>query len=277
MVLIFNNKYTHKHTIRLLLLTVCMQFTSFFASAQILNLEKYRVEGDSLKNYALNFTGSFTINNRSAAADNPVNLYGYNFSLHGVYMPKRHAYIFIAHRNFLQINDNPFINFGYVHGRINFFRKNRLNFEIFAQVSDDNFRGLKPRAITGGALRYKIVDNDSTELIFGNGLFYEFERWQHPIDETINDIFLLKYTTNLVFRHNFTKNLFVNGVIYYQTGYDRQIEKFRNRYSGTLNLNTKITRRLNFTNHFDFSYEDRPIVPITRFIFTYRFGIGIDF
>jgi hypothetical protein len=260
-----------------LILVILLIFSPFFSISQILNLEKYRADGDSLKKYAVNFNGSFNINNRSAAENNPVNLYGYNFSLHGIYTPKKHGYIFIAHRNFLQINDNPFINFGYVHTRINFYRKNRLNFETFAQISDDNFRGLKPRAIAGGALRYRIIENDSSELILGIGGFYEFERWQHPISGENHDVNFIKSTTHIVFRRSLTKNVFVNGVFYYQTGYDRAFEKFRNRYSGTINLNSRITERLSFTNNFDFSYEDRPIVPITRFIFSYRFGIGLDF
>lgn len=277
MVQLYFNKIKYKITFSPLILFILLIFYSSYGNAQILNLEKYRADGDSLKKYAVNFNGSFNLNNRSAAETNPVNLYGYNFSLHGIYTPKKHGYIFIAHRNFLQINDNPFINFGYAHARVNFYRKNRLNFETFIQISDDNFRGLKPRAIAGGALRYRIIDNDSTELIIGTGGFYEFERWQHPVSGENYDVNFIKSSTNIVFRHSLTQNIFINGVFYYQTGYDPNFSKFRNRYSGTINLNSRITKRLNLTNNFDFSYEDRPIVPITRFIFSYRFGIGVDF
>lgn len=243
---------------------------------QILNMEKYRVEGDSLKKYAVNFTGRLSLNNRSAAEDNPVNLFGYNFSLHAVYTPKKHAYIFIAHRNFLRINDNPFLNFGFVHARINFYRKKRLNFETFTQLSDDNFRGLNPRVLGGTAARYKLVDKDDSELILGTGAFFEHERWTNPSDNQFVHANFIKSTTNLVFRHKISEHFNLNGVIFYQVGYDAGIEKFRNRYSGDINLNSKITKRLSLNNHFDFSYEDRPIVPITRFIFSFTTGVVFE-
>lgn len=244
--------------------------------AQILNLERYRADGDSLKKFALNFTGSFNINNRSAAEDNPVDLMGYNLSLNAIYTPKKHSYIFIAHRNFLRINESPFINFGYLHARINFFRKNRLNFETFVQMSDDNFRGLNPRLIGGSAARYRLLDKEDSEIMLGIGAFYEYEWWTHPSTGDIIEIGLVKSTNNIVFRHTFNEYIHINGVFYYQFGYDNNISRVRNRYSSDLNLNSKITERLSLTTHFDFSYEDRPIVPITRFIYTFRIGVGLD-
>jgi hypothetical protein len=256
-----------------ILFTLVIPFCTF---SQILNLEKYRVEGDSLKPYAFNLNGSFSANNRSAAVDNPVNLLGYNFSLHSVYTPKKHAYIFIAHRNFLRINDNPFINFGYVHTRVNFYRKNRMNFEVFSQLSDDNFRGLLPRWINGGALRYRIIDKEKTDFIIGLGAFLEFERWFHPTTDARVDVLFLKGTFNVVYRHTFTDNFNLNGVVFYQSGYDASLRDFRHRTSGNIHINTKITERFTLTNFFDFSYEDKPIVPITKFLFSYRVGIGLD-
>jgi hypothetical protein len=248
----------------------------FSGNGQILNLEKYRADGDTLKNFAFNFNGSFNINNRSAAEDNPVNLLGYNFSLNAIYTPKQHGYIFIGHRNFLRINESPFINFGYLHGRINFYRKERLNFETFIQMSDDNFRGLNPRLIGGGSLRFRLVDEKRSELIIGSGGFYEYEQWMNPINKEQVEVGFIKSTSNIVFRHSFNESLHVNGVFYYQVGYDREIDGFRSRYSSDLNFNAKITKRFSLTTHFDFSYEDRPIVPITRFIYTVRVGVGFD-
>jgi len=257
-------------------LFLILSIISLSLNAQILNLEKYRADGDSLKKFAFNFNGSFNVNNRSAAQDNPVNLLGYNFSLNAIYAPNKHGYIFIGHRNFLRINESPFINFGYLHARINFYRKNRLNFETFIQMSDDNFRGLNPRLIGGGALRYRIIDQEKSELIIGTGAFYEFERWLNPINDELVEVQFLKSTTNIVFRHSFSESFHINGVFYYQLGYDSNIERLRNRYSSDLNFNSKITERLSFTTHFDFSYEDRPIVPITPFIFAVRLGVGFD-
>jgi len=258
------------------LVTLLFLFLIEFSHGQILNMEKYRVTGDSLKKYALNINGNLNLKNRSAEADNPVNIFGYDFAIHGVYTPRKHAYIFIAHRDFLRINDSPFLNFGYIHGRVNLYRKNRLNFEFYTQVSDDNFRGLNPRILGGASLRYRLIDKEQSELIIGTGSFYEYEQWNHPITDQSVFARLVKSSTNLVFRYTFSEALHANGVLFYQFGYDSSIEKIRNRYSGDINLNSKITKRLSLTNTFSFSYEDLPIVPITRFIFSFETGITFE-
>jgi hypothetical protein len=257
-------------------LLLVLLFLSLSLNAQILNLENYRADGDSLKKFALNINGSFNVNNRSAAQDNPVNLIGYNISLDAIYVPGKHGYIFITHRNFLQINDSPFLNFGFIHGRVNFFRKKRLNYETFVQVSDDNFRGLNPRLIAGGSVRFRIIDLEETELLIGTGGFYEYEKWLNPLNNEIIRVEFFKSSSNIVFRHTFNKSFHMNGVAYYQFGYDSNIEAFRNRYSLDLNLNSKITDKFSLTTHFDLSYENRPIVPITSFIYAVRVGLGFD-
>lgn len=247
------------------------------ASAQILNIEKYRSTGDSTKSFTMNLNAGLNANNRSASVNNPVNLFGYNFSIHGLYMPKKHALIFIAQRNFLRINDNPFLNFGFIHGRINFLRKNKLNYELFVQNSDDNFRGLNPRIIGGGSIRYRLIERKESELIMGLGGFYEYEKWEHPTEERVVEVDFMKASTYMVYRHSFNKLINLNGIFYYQMGYDKNIQNLRHRYSGNIHLNSKINKNFSLLNYFEFSYEDRPIVPITKFIFSYRLGFNFDF
>jgi hypothetical protein len=143
-------------------------------------------------------------------------------------------------------------------------------------MSDDNFRGMNPRILGGASLRYRLIDKEQSELIIGTGSFYEYEQWKHPSTEQLVFARFVKSSTNLVFRYTFSEALHANGVLYYQFGYDSSIDKIRNRYSGDINLNSKITKRLSLTNTFSFSYEDRPIVPITRFIFSLETGITFE-
>jgi len=248
---------------------------SFASYTQILNIEKHRTTGDSIP-YAFNLNGSLSANNRSAAADNPVNLFGYNLALSSIYVPGKHAYIFIAQRNFLKINENPFLNFGFLHARVNFFRKHRLNYELFVQHSDDNFRGLNPRIIAGGSLRFNLIDRKHVDLIAGQGAFFEQEDWSHPSTGALNRIQIPKSSTYLVWRHTFNKLLNINTVSYYQVGYDPSVSAFRHRINTSIVLNTKISRFFRLVNRFECSYEDRPIVPITKFIYGYSVGIGVD-
>ncbi len=91
-------------------------FVPFFTQAQILNIERSRLEKDTAKVYMLKTNAGLSIFNRSAAADAPVNLFGYNFDVNSIYYPGKHAYMFISKFDYLRINESDFLNFGYLHG-----------------------------------------------------------------------------------------------------------------------------------------------------------------
>lgn len=250
---------------------------TFLANAQILNIERLRMEKDTAKTFLFKTTFGLNVFNRSAAVDAPVNLFGYNLDVNAIYYPQKHAYIFVSKFDYLRINDNDFLNFGFVHGRINFLRENRVNYETYIQYSFDNFRGLDPRWIGGGAVRYNIVRNDRVTFIVGVGGMYEHERWQHPHTEELVEVNFVKSSNYFSLRATLNQYVDINLVNYYQVGYDRSIERFRNRVSSSTIINTKLTNRLSLTNSFDLAYEDRPIVPITNVIFNFRTGLSIDF
>lgn len=254
-------------------------FSLFFtreSQAQILNIERHRLTSDTTNKFLMNGRFSMTVNNRSAAKDNPVNLFGINTALNAIYRTEKHGYIFIGQTDYLTINDNEFLNFGFAHFRVNFFRERKVNYEAFTQASYDNFRGLDPRIIFGGAVRLRLLKTDKAGLTAGLGGFYENETWTHP--ETGNDVQVefFKLSTYLSMRRSIGEQVDFNAVVYYQTGYDDRINDFRHRVSGNFNLNTRITRRLSLNNSFELSYEDKPIVPITKFIYALRTGLLIS-
>lgn len=249
---------------------------SFFCSAQILNIEKLRLEKDTAQSFKFKATAGLNMYNRSAAADDPVNLFGYNLDFNSIYYPKEHAYLFLGKFDYLKINDNDFLNFGFLHGRVNFLRAKSINYETFVQYSYDNFRGLDPRWITGGAIRFRFIENDQISLVLSTGAMYEYEKWKIPNSDQFVEANFIKSTNYLSFRATINEFIDLNTVNYYQTGYDNEINQFRNRVSSTTVLNSKLTSRLSWTNTFDISYEDKPIVDITKLIFSFRTGISFD-
>ncbi len=249
---------------------------SFCGSAQILNIEKLRLEKDTAQSFKFKATAGLNMYNRSAAADDPVNLFGYNLDLNSIYYPKKHAFLFLGKFDYLKINDNDFLNFGFLHGRVNFLRAKSINYETFVQYSYDNFRGLDPRWITGGAIRFRLIENDQISLVLSTGAMYEYEKWQVPNSDLFIEANFIKSTNYLSFRATINEFIDLNTVNYYQTGYDNEINQFRNRVSSTTVLNSKLTSRLSWTNTFDISYEDKPIVDITKLIFSFRTGISFD-
>lgn len=259
------------------ILVIALFLTSFSTHAQILNIERYRLEKDTTKNLMIKATAGLNLFNRSAAADAPVNLFGYNWDINSMYHTGKHALIFVSNFDYLRINENDFLNFGLVHGRAVYNREKSQNFETYVQYSFDNFRGLAPRWIIGGTYRNKLVKSEKITLVLGIGALYENETWEDPYGEGFVQVSFIKSANYASLRWTINEFVDLNLVNYYQVGYDRDIRAFRNRISGTANLNTKITDRFSFKNSFEYSYEDKPIVPITPFIFAIRTGISFDF
>lgn len=251
-------------------------FTALFsqkAQAQILNIERHRLVSDTTNSFLMNGKVSMAINNRSAAEDEPVNLFGINTAVNAIYRTEKHGYIFIGQTDYLSINENDFLNFGFAHFRVNFFRDRKVNYEAFTQASYDNFRGLDPRLVAGGSVRLRLLKTDKAGLTAGLGGFYENETWTHPETGNRVQVEFFKASTYLSVRRSIGEQVDFNAVVYYQTGYDNRINDMRHRVSGNFNLNTKITERLSLNNSFEMSYEDKPIVPITKFIYALRTGL----
>lgn len=248
----------------------------FIIQAQILNIERLRLEKDTSKNFMMKTTFGLNVYNRSAASDDPVNLFGYTLDVNGIYYPDKHAFILMSNFDYLKINDDDFLNFGFVHGRMNLFRENIINYEVYLQYSYDNFRGLDPRWLGGAGVRYDFLKSDFITTTLGVGLLYEHEKWEHPENQEIVEANLLKSSNYLSFR--FTVNDFVdfNMVTYYQFGYDSNINRLRNRINGSVILNTRLSSRFSLATSFDISYEDRPIVPVTPLIYAFKTGFSVD-
>lgn len=257
-------------------LIVLLFLLPLFGFSQILNIERYKIEKDTTKHFMFKATAGLNIYNRSASEENPVNLFGYNVDVNAMYHPKKHAYIAIGKLDYLRINDSDFLNFGFLHTRVNFFRENNINYEVFAQYSFDNFRGLEPRMLIGGGVRKNIVKDENLSLVLGVGLLYEKERWIHPVSQNIERVGFLKNSNYLSFRNTINDFLDLNTIGYYQVGYDNNISDFRHRISGITTLNTKISSRFSLTNSFEINYEDKPIVPVTKMIFAFKTGISLD-
>jgi hypothetical protein len=258
----------------LLLFILCCPL---IAHSQILNIERLRLEQDTAKNLMLKATLGLTANNRSAAETEPVKLFAYNFDINALFYPKAHAYIVVSKFDYLKVNEAGVLNFGYIHGRANFLRENKINYETFAQYSFDAFRGLDPRWIFGGAIRHDIIKSEKTTFLIGVGGMFEYEAWIHPFTKEKVEAELFKSSNYLSFQTQLNPFIDLNLVNYYQVGYDQTIEGFRNRISSSLIINAKITERFSLTNAFDLAYEDKPIVPITKLIYTLKTGISFDF
>ncbi|WP_147294325.1 DUF481 domain-containing protein [Pontibacter diazotrophicus] len=254
------------------------------ANAQILNIERSRVQRDTA-NY---FTGkaglNFSMFNRNAGEDNPNNYLQLTFDGSLAFISARHSYLLLNYYNYLLVNydskaqRNTVASTGYSHFRTNFNFRQPLSYELFAQVQTDRARGLELRALAGGGIRYRLLRTNNSTIYVGAGVMHEHEEWENPGEEAniiISD--LLKSTNYVSLKTKLNEYVSTEGIVYYQVGYADVIEKFRNRVSGDITLLVKLTNRLNLRTNFNCVYEDEPIVPITNFVYSISNGVEVKF
>jgi len=251
--------------------------------AQILNIEKVRIEQDS-SNYMTGKLGfNFSMFNRNAGKDNPNNFLQLTFNGDAAYISAKHSYLLLNYYNYLLINydnreqRNTVASNGFTHFRVNLLRKRRLSYELFTQLQTDKARGLDIRTLAGAGVRLALLRLDKSSLYFGTGLMHEHETWQSPEEDLTLTSDLAKLTNYLSVRSALNNYVTIEGIAYYQTGYDKTIDAFRNRVSGDTNLLVKLNSTLSFRTGFNCTYEDKPIVPVTRFVYAITNGIQLNF
>lgn len=252
----------------------------FFHSthAQILNVEKSRIKEDSSNYFVGNIGFSFSLYNRDAGEDEPNSFIGLSGNSNLAYISEKHSYILINYINYTAVQKEALVQTGYAHFRTNFFRKARISNEVFAQYQYDLARGLESRWLAGTGLRINFVKSENTDLVFGPGIMYEYEKWESPIEnEPLRTAKLFKSTNYLSIRQKVNKNIEFNAISYYQTGYDKSIDNFRHRISGDVNVAVSVTNKLTLNTTFTCTFENRPIVPVTKFIYTITNGLAYSF
>ena len=248
------------------------------AAAQILNVEKSRIKEDSSNYFLGNIGFSLSLYNRDAGEDDPNSFIGLSGNGDFAYVAKKHSYLLINYINYTAIQDDPLVQTGYTHFRTNFYRKATFSNEVFTQYQYDLARGLDSRWLAGTGFRIKLVKSKNTDLIFGPGVMYEYEKWQSPIEgDPYRVAKLYKSTNYLSIRRKINDHIEFNAISYYQTGYDNSIDNFRHRVSGDVNLTISVTDKLSLLTTFNCTFENRPIVPVTKFIYSITNGLAYSF
>lgn len=245
---------------------------------QILNIEKARLDSlDKKKSYRINFETKLNFYNRSASAEDQAKFTSLTNDLNAIFAPGKHAYIVLGKLSYTENNGVSILNNGYMHLRSNFFYRKKWNYETFGQIQYDSFRGLSDRFIVGGALRWRAYQDNKFTLNIGSGPMYEKEIWRRPTESGYENVNFIKLSSYFIVRWDIAENVNFNTVFYYQVGYDNSIDAARNRLSSSSNFNFKISKFLTFTTSVEMAYEDKPIIPITKFIYGVENGLTLTF
>lgn len=261
--------------ISLLLVLILKGMTCF---GQILNIEKVRLDSLDRQNpYRISFESKFNFYNRSAGVDDQAKFASFSNDLNAVLAPGKTSYVVLGNLAYTENNGSTILNNGYLHLRTNFNYQKKWSEEVYGQVQYDNFRGLNQRYLLGGGIRWHALNSKKVDLFVGTGPMYEMETWKIPNNDSVEDVRFLKLSNYFIVRWAITENMNFNTIFYYQVGYDQSINNSRNRLSSTTNFNFIISKHLAFTTSISMAYEDRPIIPITKFIYGVENGLTLSF
>jgi hypothetical protein len=254
--------------------------TSTLSSAQIMNIEKFRLDKDTSNV----FMGSTGFGFSSKKQQNTVFEYDAFFNL--AYLSKKHSYMTINYSQLQQANTKNIISEGYTHFRINFFRHQLISYEPFVQFQYDLGRGLYNRNLGGFSFRLNVIKNDSKhhnkiELGINTGAMYEYEHWQgnvlrfpSALDSARAYTHFLKSSTSLFAKASLHENITLFSIFYYQARFD---DYFRPRFVSDIQLVFNISKRFSFSNKFTSTLDAAPIVQNNNFIYTLSSNLVIKF
>ncbi len=265
-------------------LLLLLFMTAGTAEAQILNIERVRVSRDTTDYWTGRGSLDFSMFNRNAGKNNPNNYLSLTGKADVAYISKQHAYMLFNNLNYVLINyasgeeRNTVANNGFSHLRVNLFHRRRLSYEIYSQYQYDDARGLNTRLLNGGGLRIALLRSDDVSLYLGSSLMWEHESWRDPEEAGLVHLSDLAKSSNYIStRARISESVSINSIFYFQTGYDPLVSSFRHRVSGDIAVTAKITKVLSLRTGFNCTYENQPIVPVTKFIYSITNGIELAF
>lgn len=254
---------------------ICILFLYAITSlGQILKVDKGSLLLDSSGITIGNLGLNFNVHNRSATAEEEITFVGLTATSDIVYLSEKHAYISINNIHYNKATGGPLSSNGYSHLRANFLRKRKFSYETFLQVQYDDGRNMPFRFLIGGGLRLRLLESARTNLHMGVGVMHETERWKSFVDgDPVIEKSIIKTSDYIGITTKLSEQVNFHLIAYYQGGMDMQDDVFRNRISGDFQFQIMVTDRLSITTSLTCQYEDEPIIPIKRTVYSLTNGL----
>lgn len=243
-----------------------LYFGNSLANAQILNIEKSRLNNDSIQHLVGNIAAQFNVQRRTTVVLSGQMNTNYN------YTTKKHSFIGIGNWHLVKAEGADLVSDGYAHLRANWLRKQKVSFETFAQAQYDIIRGMEHRYLLGGNVRLNLDCSDKTTILIGLGGMMEWEHWLYEGVIVPSNYFKINCYLNLHKQFNNIVDFNVGG--YYQA---RPSNLLAPRITGDSHLNVKVTTKLSFVTKLSLIYDAAPVVPIDRIAYTWQNGIRYSF
>ena len=227
------------------------------SSAQVLNIEKYRLTSDTFNLFLGNVDFSYALIKQSNRIQN------FGAGSKTAYLSKLHSYILIGKLNIQTVDKEEVLSAGYVHYRMNFWRKDFLSLEQFNQLQYDAGRNLKERWVFGSSARFNISDKDNFDLSANAGLMYENEYWTNETSLIQNES--IKITSHFTLKAQLHKNIFLYSITFYQA---KLTSPLKPRITTDTSLKFNFNNKISFQSSYIATLDTAPIVDIADYIYT---------
>jgi len=237
--------------------------------SQVLNIEKFRPQSDSINQFMGNVELGFD------GKKQKISTFSYNTDINAAYLSKIHDYLLLSTLAFNQVEGTQVTNQGYVHVRLNFWRKNFISLEQFSQIQFDAGRGLEKRQLIGGAARFNFIKKDKINLSMNIGTMVEHEIWfdEDELNEPIENIYF-KSSNNLTLRYKLSPNTTFFLITFYQA---RPESFFDPRITLDSYLKVGITKKLALGLQYDMTYDTNPPITIAELIYSFKTNLVYKF
>ncbi len=133
---------------RFILFVLPLLVLSVSTRAQILNVEKTRIKGDSANYFVGNIGVDFNINNRTIDDQGEAGYFiGLTTNSDVGYLSQLHSFFLLSQFQYNATSNEEINSTGYGHFRANYVRKRVLSYETFAQLQYDQGRGMVVRGL----------------------------------------------------------------------------------------------------------------------------------
>ncbi len=162
------------------------------------------------------------------------------------------------------------INKSFLHGRHIVQRNDKLAWEGFGQLEQNEFTRLSFRGLVGAGVRYTLKEKANKQAMYlGLGGFYSTEQLD---DNSIDN--LVRANIYLVIKHAFNKNTRFISTAYYQPAVSNTGDF---RALGQIALSIAINKKLDLKLSLDITHDSQPPVSVKSTDSSFRTGVEYRF
>jgi hypothetical protein len=232
-------------------------------SAQILNVENYRIKTDTI-----GWAGKVSLN--LSLTENTKSLLIIGNKTHLQYKAGKNLYLFLGQYSLMSSGNSNLINKLVLHFRYNHKFTDRFVGEFFLQGQQNSISKIDARKLIGSGIRYKLSTSEKMRYYFGTSMMYEIEKSTLSSSE----VELWRSSTYFSLSLYPTKTFSFISTTYYQPA----LADFGDyRISSTNSMYFKITQKLSFKSSFVYNYDAAPVLGIPKTQYNLNSGIVYAF